>query len=147
MIRMLEKPARVPLSDWNAIQKDDWLMLVAKHMVDKNDITLFFKFGTFFNDYYERHGEYPSFTDIMEFVRNTLRERHMIKILEKDPGEAAKEKDILNLKATIIDLEMKLDQTDDDESKQKIKDKIKDIRDDISSKQADKKFKSLIDIK
>ncbi len=69
MIRMKELGRGYSLQQWNLDQKNIWMQLVIKHIVDKNDASTFFKFGKFFNDFFTTYNREPDINDVVKYIK------------------------------------------------------------------------------
>ena len=71
MYTILERD-KLPLKQWNDIQKQLWSQLVYHKLVDKNDAKMFFNFGKMFNDYYQKTGKIISYNMVVASIMGAI---------------------------------------------------------------------------
>jgi hypothetical protein len=60
---------RCDLQTWNNIQKDIWLKLVKDHIVNYNDMQMFFKMGEVFSDYFEDYHKAIPYLELVQRIQ------------------------------------------------------------------------------
>lgn len=66
---ILEGLERCDLQTWNEIQKNIWLNLVKDHIVNYNDMQMFFKMGQIFSNYFEDYHEAIPYFQLVQKIQ------------------------------------------------------------------------------
>lgn len=97
--------ATVPHDEWLKHHKDLWMSLVNKGYTERNNTSLFLKFGKFIDSYYKENNKFPSIKEIINELN--LNETLFIKTAghkktttdEKDPHKKDYDDAVKGIKA------------------------------------------------
>lgn len=64
-----ESLERCDLQSWNNVQKNIWLKLVKDHIVNYNDMQMFFRMGQIFSDYFEDYHKPIPYIDLIQRIQ------------------------------------------------------------------------------